>query len=597
MFRPITDRMSLPNLSSLSISLHPNDIAAESVLMATSYSPFIQIRYHHAIMHHLKLTREIVETTEDSSGTRQAKRPRVADPVVVRGEATEMEVVEERRELTYPELVKMTDQKAYTDKFKDKSNPTEAEIRAWLVENPQYNDIYTSFIPLRDGGYTYTGYINAGERGSPLSFFLLDNELKGGWGYMKKCFGDVPTHAWFVDPERPRSPEPIRETATGTNRRRAPDTPTPEVTPDKKPFRNPMSLLQEYKTHCLWLRMQNVPCTFHDDAIEDVNNSINIDNAGPKIRMLKGDESLSLFDIEPDAKLTVGGQGTSRWDDFVQFTAEMLLEEVDVWNSKPNEGLSHFKFDHLGDSHYGPGGPRTVRINSYISWLRWHMATKSGTLYGGRAPQTDTDLQRVIEPPPSNSNYDELRMYSVEHVNPQSWCGQCQLINEFRYAVSDPTTCFMTLTSNNQQRNNAPLIFSRNSRVDKGWRPWTASNSMAPCAARAVIHATLTYPLLTNRMGITAGSAGSYGIHEYAVQLDDIITLATKEPLDWEVEAALQCYVRFGCVNPLVVSKNSRDELKHPNSPFRRLLKARWKGVDEIAKLMSSIINDVVEQQ
>ena len=66
----------------------------------------------------------------------------------------------------------------------------------------------------------------------------------------------------------------------------------------------------------------------------------------------------------------------------------------------------------------------------------------------------------------------------------------------------------------------------------------------------------------------------------------------TVKPVRWEVRIAMQCFARFGCINPLVVSAKTRAELSDRKGPFYQLLRARWEGKDFIAKeLVTTLLN------
>ena len=85
-------------------------------------------------------------------------------------------------------------------------------------------------------------------------------------------------------------------------------------------------------------------------------------------------------------------------------------------------------------------------------------------------------------------------------------------------------------------------------------------------------------------------------IRAYFDQIDTIIELATSPPEKWEIMITMQCYVRFGTLNPLVVSSDTRQRFRDRNDPFYKLLRARWSGNDKISRVLLDTVKCLVDK-
>ena len=94
--------------------------------------------------------------------------------------------------------------------------------------------------------------------------------------------------------------------------------------------------------------------------------------------------------------------------------------------------------------------------------------------------------------------------------------------------------------------------------------------------ARAVAYTFLTYPCVTES-GATLTSAGQ---SSYFEQLDVICKLVGRPPTKREICYAYAVYVKFGWLNPLVVSQQVRSDVSKQEGPLYTLLRLRLLGED-----------------
>jgi hypothetical protein len=388
-----------------------------------------------------------------------------------------------------------------------------------------------------------------------------------------------------------------------------------------------LTLDTEYKTHCLWLRMRKTLCQLSDKAFED--------NPREYIEMLPQEEGGVLSDMW--VPLDQGVRDTGNWDKtyniwqilkhtqpdaafhefFTTLSEKDIEQSIMNVNSLSNETLEIGVLPPFGHSSFGSTTKWTTESKLYKSWLRWFMTAVTGCVYSPktilvREDETDTPLTRkqvdakvVTMRNTSRNNEDaefteETLTYQIEHTTPQAWTKLTRILYEFRHVTSDPTLLLIvdTTMQSNQSRQMKPLRFS-DSAPDFTYKAWTHPNAveeMVACVARMIIHATMTYPLVTRKIGNGFNplplDTSNLGIPEYAAQIKTIVKYALKTPARWEVRIALQCYARFACVNPLVVSRKTRELFSNPNNYFYKLLQVRWGGTSILAKhLIESLLS------
>jgi len=340
-----------------------------------------------------------------------------------------------------------------------------------------------------------------------------------------------------------------------------------------------LSLWQEYETHCLWLRMLQVPCKASIEAIQSITDKTDLTS---HITHLSKKEWKPIQAVLNDRQFKADKSFNENYDTPKE---EYVTSQVLWWDKIPNCKLNHRQFPHLGTGHYGRGAGTVSGTQTYVSWLRHYMVTKTGPVYGGgRLEEAERGTL--------DTNHDN---YQVEHITPQSWTPLVTLISMFRYVVSDPTMIFMAWGKTNQSRSNKPILFGTNSDEDDLYIAWPHIDGwMAAVVARAVIHATMTYPLLTSNDNVL-NSDGTTSTRAYLDQIDTIVDLAASEPRHWEIMITMQCYARFGCLNPLVVSSDTRAQIRNPGSPFYKLLRARWSGKDLTSSALLRTVRDLVD--
>ena len=329
------------------------------------------------------------------------------------------------------------------------------------------------------------------------------------------------------------------------------------------------------------MRLLQVPCRPHADSLAYLRGEKRTAPA-QWVEELRRDDKRS---VENALKLTLpDADRRENWDYLEPRDVSVDIARV---RSVDNTELKHINFDALGSNHYGSGGSTVKNTENYISFLRWHMATTSGSVYGGHAvvEKTREELDRGKD------------SFQMEHATPQSWTGLVTLLDIFRYVVSDPTTVFVAWGLTNQQRGNKAIGFSKGPSVDGTYRPWRSDGSyMASCVARAVIHSTMTYPLLSNQHNVLRLEYARTSIHEYSAQIDVIVALAQQTPQPWETEIAMQTYSRFGCLNPLSVSSRCREQFADSTSPFYKQLKKRWSGSDGTSAMLLRAVRQLATE-
>ena len=342
-------------------------------------------------------------------------------------------------------------------------------------------------------------------------------------------------------------------------------------------------LWAEYETHCLWLRMQLVPCNVNPTAIENIKNTVQL-----KEHLKK----LSKGEWRPIHGLITGEEFSADeiWKENYDTPDKDIVDmQVGIWDRTPNCKLNHKQFPNLGAGHYGRGGDSVGDTDKYVSWLRFYMVNTTGPVYKGGRLKTISRRDLV-------TNH---QAYQIEHITPQSWTPLTTLVNMFRYVVSDPTMVGFSWGNTNQARGNKALLFGTNSEEDGLYMAWPlVDGKMAAHVARAVIHATMTYPLLTNNENVLGRGdvTAVTPIRAYFDQIDTIIELATSPPEKWEIMITMQCYVRFGTLNPLVVSSDTRQRFRDRNDPFYKLLRARWSGNDKISRVLLDTVKGLVDK-
>jgi len=421
-----------------------------------------------------------------------------------------------------------------------------------------------------------------------------------------------------------------RERRPNKRSRSEPSEPTDQNLPNSTCYGD-LNIDEEYKVHCLWLRMRQVPCDFNPGALQSIGICSRRDANHKYLQRLtdsEGGKTSDEDDWTPDNAI----QQTENWDfDYsvwkVLFTTtpdkefseqfrvwkmDDIESQIEVINQLPDDKLGIGDYDPFSGSSFGTTTKYTVKSQAYKSWLQWFMATVSGCVY---SPKSDVLLNEQ-DLPVSRKNViknvvlqndkegEMIQTYQLEHITPKSWCKLPSILDEFRYITSDPTLLLIvdsSIAHTNQSRLNKPLKFvDTNQAIDNTYDPWTFPSQvkeMASCVARMVIHATMTYPLLSRSFGNGHNpikpNISDLGIPEYLQQIEAIVKLAMSKPARWEVRIAMQCYARFGCINPLVVSEQARNQFRYPDSYFYKLLKARWAGQDVIARKLIETLKNI----
>jgi hypothetical protein len=354
---------------------------------------------------------------------------------------------------------------------------------------------------------------------------------------------------WYVAVDT--ASHPVEAQSSESHRTKRPRTYTPPLPPPAPP--NELTLKQEYDAHCAWLRLILQP----SEVSRDANGVLGVD------AITDGDSYTQLLTLIASVEATL----RTSW--FVKTSVERVIADIMVTTKNLNNAeLKPPKFKKLDNKD----------AEEYIKWIKLHMLSKTGTIY------------QYLGINDENPQIDGL---SVEHITPKSWTRATQLLREFHDAALDPVTLASAAKNANASRNNSPLGFSRMA-PNSTWTPagrWHVAPmalQLRKYAARAVVYSSLTYPLLSSNVDGTfvvranspemAPSPG--GVNAYAAQFDKIIELATSDPEEWEIEIAARCWLQFGVLNPLLVSKKNRDEVKDSNSHIHKLLRARFGGWD-----------------
>lgn len=594
-------RNMLPPLHRLKIQADAKDRKA---FLLSSHSPFIQLDYHAVVSKHLP--EDVAQQCQSDTygagaplmdgadeqnagnepGNHEDDEDRGDEERSPEGEDDAMEVDERRTTFTEVGVPTGVDTK-------------EESIVAWLLESgrncqgrPSYFRPRNTEPPRRNRLI----FVYVKEEGVRRAIVMYRQAPNGSYEYiepedrLKNWAKGI--NLWFVDFQSPvldlRAIEDILgRLRSGSNRGTSDSAQKRQrmsslgaagsvVTPSS------FSLLQEYETHCLWLRMLELPCQPSLSAINAINRG---DRPTTYIESLPKKEWARISKIVNSSEFKADA---SQHEDYDTPNKVYIDHMIQLWNATPSCQIEFRQFPHLGANHYGSGGPLQSKTEKYVSWLRYYMVNKTGPLYGGSRLE-DYDRAHL------NANHEN---YQLEHINPQSWTHLTTLISQFRYVVSDPTLVFMTWGKSNQERSNKPILFGTNSSADDLYVAWPHPTRllMAAVAARAVIHATMTYPLLTSTptdaVLHTCAPTATVG---YLKQIDKIVALAVQEPPEWEVMIQLQCYARLGPLNPLVVSERARQELNNADSPFYKLLKRRWAGNDRTSAVLLDTLRSIVD--
>ena len=481
--------------------------------MLKDFSPFILLRYHHVVQEAIKREQTTVEELGDSDNNGDDEECSVelitpVKPLCVgideRYERYQHQVI--ARDATWVKSTFKTRLKRYctsNDLWGRHSvyeychkGPTRCKAFYLFLES--IDDYIIAVYTDLDDPSRVTGDSSGGED---------EFRITGRWWVDMSTQYRTKEEIPGFDEASKKRPRPGPTPVVGT------PTPPPSRISSQGPF-IPLTLEQEYKTHCLWLRMGQVPCDPTDDALNDIYNQheysikyleMLTDDAGGLIadNGYPVDNWAVEYSIWKIVDSTIADKNEKFNEEF-NINKEMVGGDVDETNGLVNEQLYTNSFEPLSSNSFGPSTSSTTKTKSYKSWLRWFMATVSGCVYSPSNVLLQVTREELDDTTIEVEGED--MKYQLEHITPQSWTHLTAMVNEFRYVVSDPRLVFYvdsTRVRSNQSRSNKPLLFKKGGNEDFYYKPWaipSANKEMIACVARAVIHATMTYPLLTRRM-------------------------------------------------------------------------------------------------
>lgn len=465
----------------------------------------------------------------------------------------------------------------------------------WVKVEARVAGTWVDWFLSEDGGARYLGLLSELRKGSDVvatgRFYLTQglvglssagnvvifkhqwngraNEQEAAQSWLTQIANDQV--AWFVDMQNREDMPPVQRRRGETSKRQsagddvrqaaARDTSTP---PPQRSV--PLTLEEEYDAHCRWLRLTRSP-PFGDTSVVFLGFLL------ADFHAQAPETTASLPDTEALARhlsdTTAANDKTSRSD---------LQPPVFHDNQE---------------------------MQRYMRWLKMHLGAEVGAVYTPRAigvinqtlQQLRDEFVRRYPPytPLPTATPPELENLTVEHLTPKSWTRGTCLLDEFSNANLDPVTLGVIAKGMNTSRSNEPLSFSRAAPRSGTWLPigpWRrdspASKQVRAFVARAVVYSSLTYPLVSSnvlgesieRANAPNGNPVPAGIPRYADQFDAVVELVSAEPAKWEHGIAAHCFSRFGVVNPLIVSAETRAALSEREDPLHRLLRARFEGSD-----------------
>ena len=494
---------------------------------------------------------------------------------------------------------------------------TIGEWTAWFKENPQYIDVDSQLVPARGAnrdvwrgkfvlknnlvGVSSTAQVIVFEQPSApsrvpsgettLDYLKLVQGGKRRWQYIERREAPTRTGA---------STTPDASTRLAKRTRGATDSAPIVRTSDG----DALTLREEYYTHCTWLHLIQQPshASFGADMLPP-------SEAG-QIEARSLVTPLEAPDNETDLETAVqnGSNDAVVVAQILEVREELYPESSDLntpylvrkeLEDVTRTNLARKQTDGLGAAAAKP--TTSTEMKRWFRWLKAYMGYKVGTVYMTRGPNRSIDFTRYEgSQPAKDKDPDDAwsENLSVEHVTPASWTRDTRLLEEFWSAHLDPVTLASTDIGVQNERSNRPLWFPPGIQTSTAvwaptgvaWRKWDSnrlSTTTVAFVARAVVYSSLTYPLLSSDYGnawkwttFTERRVSPGGVIDYATQFDRIIALATSDPEEWEVRIAARCWARFGVVNPLAVSDQTRKALATVGHPLRKLLRARWEGRD-----------------
>jgi hypothetical protein len=326
--------------------------------------------------------------------------------------------------------------------------------------------------------------------------------------------------------------------------------------------REPWSLLHEYNIHCEWMRLLYCPSTINDDLKIVKLSTDTLSAYEPMFNAV-----IQWLNHQPGRKKRSKAPVTydMTWDQFV----ELVNSDVDDVSALPLEEVTQAKFT----SGVGSKSSRSELLRSYLTDLY----TTIGSVYTANTSEST---------------------YEVEHVMPVSWTRICGMLHQFRHVANDPVMLAMELKHVNSSRSNAPLGFVR-APPDNTWMIPRSSKCKA-FLARTIVYAVMTYPLLSEHgqlPNMEHPKVQPRGMPSYFAQMDKILTLATQNPDEWELEYNILTYLLFSVVNPLTMSSKVRNQFVTPkeNNPYLELFRRRLQGNDETSNALIEQIEYVVK--
>lgn len=322
------------------------------------------------------------------------------------------------------------------------------------------------------------------------------------------------------------------------------------------------SIAIEYDTHCTWLRTIYAPTGLFSElenikpmALEEEERALITQSFDRVIEWLR--EKWRSSEIKPSMRVPYD----MTRDEFLTMWSEDQSELLNL----SNRDLTQARFASSSASTFGSEGD-TKLFELFRMWLN-HMYSERGSVY-----MSSVGIDNSL---------------SLEHIVPLSWLSMCSIVRQFRYAGDDPVMMSLSEKTVNSSRANKALGFVRNPPSDKTWVLPRVCKSRG-FLSRTTIYAFMTYPLISESgeaVNMRHESPSPNGSYSYSEQLDEsngILESAQRPVEDWEMDLNVMTYLLFHVVNPLAMSRQTRQLFARNkyNNVYKELLRRRLDGTD-----------------